>query len=177
MASGVRPALVSVDRALDGDTLAAHAQGKRFKIRLAALDNPECRHPGRSADPAGHLCRVALDALARRSWRELWQDPLQPRLDAYGRRLGYLIDPATHADTGALLIAQGFAWAAPWHRAFALPWYAPATAKAIREQRGLWSPLMPIPRGPAADRILARHAVLASAGKSESQEPSHQEQQ
>jgi micrococcal nuclease len=81
----------SVVRPVDGDTLVASADGRRFYVRLLGIDTPETHRPGRPLECGGAEASDHMSALASPGTRiELETDPGQDRVDAYGRLLAYV---------------------------------------------------------------------------------------
>jgi len=80
-----------VVRPVDGDTLVATANGRRFYVRLLGIDTPETHRPGRPVECGGPEASVNMSALAPPGTRvRLETDPTQDRVDRYGRLLAYV---------------------------------------------------------------------------------------
>jgi micrococcal nuclease len=80
-----------VVRAVDGDTLVASADGRRFYVRLLGIDTPETHRPGRPVECGGPEASAHMRALVPPGTRvKLETDPTQDRVDRYGRLLAYV---------------------------------------------------------------------------------------
>jgi micrococcal nuclease len=80
-----------VVRAVDGDTLVATADGRRFYVRLLGIDTPETHRPGRPVECGGPEASARMQQLAPPGTRvRLETDPTQDRVDRYGRLLAYV---------------------------------------------------------------------------------------
>jgi len=148
--------IYTVTRVIDGDTVEIAMPS--WRIRLAGLDNPEIRHPGRQPEPAGYLCRAALIGLCLNHEVMVYPDPAQPALDAWGRHIAFLALTPSRVDVGEALIRAGWAWPTPWHKSIAQALYRQALRFALEAHVGLWSDTLPVPRGAHAERILRRFA-------------------
>jgi micrococcal nuclease len=80
-----------VVRVVDGDTLVASQDGRRFYVRLLGIDTPETHRPGRPVECGGPEASAHMRELAPPGTRvKLEIDPTQDRVDRYGRLLAYV---------------------------------------------------------------------------------------
>jgi micrococcal nuclease len=130
-----------VVRPVDGDTLVARANGRRFYVRLLGIDTPETHRPGTPVECGGPQASREMAELAPPGTPvRLENDPTQDRVDRYGRMLAYVWLPDGRLLESAQLQAG---WATTYVYAgrpvSLFPRLAKAAAGARAAHRGVWS--------------------------------------
>lgn len=100
---------VRVDRVIDGDTLVVSQGGKLVTVRVLGIDTPETVKPGAPVDCGGPEASARTKKLLPAgSSITLVDDPNQPVVDRYGRRLAHVVmsDKQRLAD---VLLREGLA--------------------------------------------------------------------
>jgi endonuclease YncB( thermonuclease family) len=130
---------VLVTAVFDGDTIRVTTYGR---VRLLGIDAPEVGRGFDSAAPFGREARDRLTALVLHRWVRLEQDG--PTLDAYNRRLAYVIrDDGVHVN--AELVREGLARISARLPLTRLDELKRAEAEARTFRRGMWGAMPSIP--------------------------------
>lgn len=92
-----------VVRVWDGDTVEVAGGGNLVTVRLAGVDAPELTE----GSVAWGLAKAQLAALVLNAEVFLVRDPVQPRVDAYGRVVAYVVRAVDGADINKMMVASG----------------------------------------------------------------------
>jgi micrococcal nuclease len=102
---GPRGRLALVTRAIDGDTVEVHLDGREFDVRLIGIDTPETVAPGQPVECGG---RAASRFTERNlEGRKVELEFEAERLDQFGRTFAYVWVGDTLFNE--VLVANGFA--------------------------------------------------------------------
>jgi micrococcal nuclease len=130
----------TVDRVIDGDTLAARVDGERVRVRLLGVDAPETPGGRAPAECYGvEADDAARDLLPRGARIVLRTDPTQGREDRFGRLLAEVGVAGEARTVNEALVAAGAAEVFPGDgRARLLPALRAAQERARARGLGLW---------------------------------------
>jgi micrococcal nuclease len=130
----------TVDRVIDGDTLAARVRGRRVRVRLLGVDAPETPGGRAPSECYGVEADDAARALLPRGARiELATDPTQGRQDRFGRLLAEVRVADERRTVNEALVAAGAAEVFEGDgRARLLPALRRAESRARQGRLGLW---------------------------------------
>lgn len=132
--------MVPVARVVDGDTIRVTQAGEEQVVRLANINAPESVDPRREVECMGVEASQYLTELLADQTVKLLADDTQASQDRYGRLLRF-VHLADGRDVGELMIAAGFAHAAPYGKGQHVYFerYQVAQVQAQQDQRGLWA--------------------------------------
>ena len=131
---------VTIERAVDGDTLVATVGGRRERIRLLGIDTPESVKPGAPVQRCGPEASARAKAWVRKHRQvKLVKDPAAPDEDRYGRLLRYAEPTDGSRDLSTVQVAAGLARVESYGQDLdRLPDLRHAQARARRADRGVW---------------------------------------
>lgn len=132
------PAVATVTRVVDGDTLAVEVAGRDERIRLLGIDTPESVAQDRPVQCFGKEASLALAGLAPEGTQLRLVLDAEAR-DRFGRLLAYAYRVDDDLFLNRWLVTEGFANAVVYepNTAFATE-FAAAEAEARAAGRGLW---------------------------------------
>ena len=139
-----RTELVLVNAVLDGDTIAVSTFGR---VRLLGIDAPEVSHGLDTAAPYGREARDRLSSLIWHRWVRLELEG--PALDAYNRRLAYVVTEDGQC-VNVLLVREGLARVSARTALTRLEELKRAEAAAQASRLGMWGSAPPPAPAPAS---------------------------
>jgi micrococcal nuclease len=148
---------VLVTAVFDGDTIRVTTYGR---VRLLGIDAPEVGRGFESAAPFGREARDRLTALVLHRWVRLEQDG--PTLDAYNRRLAYVIrEDGVHVN--AQLVREGLARISARVPLTRLDELKRAEAEARTFRRGMWGAMPSIPPASYTRRTSSKRSASGTS--------------
>ena len=147
-----RSEAVLVRRVVDGDTIDVATVGR---VRLLGIDAPEIGRGFDTAAPFAREARARLAALVLRRWIRLEQDAAP--LDAYGRRLAYVLTE-DGVFVNAVLVREGLARVTARLPLSRLDELRRAESEAQAFRRGMWGSTPSIPSPEYTGRPKARRS-------------------
>lgn len=131
---------VTIERAVDGDTLAATVNGRPRRIRLLGIDTPESVKPNAPVDRCGREASARAKAWVKKHRQvKLVKDPAAPDEDQYGRLLRYVEPTDGSRDLSTVQAAAGLARVKSYGQDLKrLPELRRAQSRARQADRGLW---------------------------------------
>lgn len=131
---------VTVERAVDGDTVVVRIDGRTQRVRVLGIDAPESVKPGAAVQPCGAAASDRAKAWVRehRSVR-LERDPVAPDEDRFGRLLRYVEPTDGTRDLSTVQASAGLARVKAYGQDLErLPELRRAQSGARNAGRGLW---------------------------------------
>ncbi len=133
-----QPGLYSINRFVDGDTIAVNMNGTAETVRMIGVDTPETHKPGTPVQCYGETAAAYTKQLIGSSKVRLQADPLDTNRDRYGRLLRYVYLPdGTLLE--AKLITEGYGFAYSQFPFTKTEEFKIDEARAKAAGRGLWS--------------------------------------
>lgn len=124
---------------MDGDTVRIIRDGRSVPLRLIGGDTPETVHPSKDVQCYGPEASAEAKRLLAGKRVRIIYDPIQGRLDTYGRDLVYLELPDGR-DFMEHMIENGYAREYRYRRDYQrMPTYNAAETQAMLDGAGLWS--------------------------------------
>ncbi|HTB49027.1 MAG TPA: thermonuclease family protein [Verrucomicrobiae bacterium] len=139
-----QPGLYSVNRFIDGDTIAVNMNGQVEKVRFIGVDTPETHKPNTPVQCYGPVAAAFTKSTIGQSRVRLVSDSLSTNRDRYNRLLRYVYLPdGTNLDE--LLIRTGHGFYYPYFPFSKSHQFAADEQTAIASHLGLWSACHPTP--------------------------------
>jgi micrococcal nuclease len=131
---------VTVERAVDGDTVVARINGRLRRVRVLGIDSPESVKPNSAVQPCGRAAsRRAKAWVAKHRSVRLERDPAAPDEDRYGRLLRYVEPIDGTRDLSTVQVTAGLARVKAYGEDLErLPELRRAQSRARSADRGLW---------------------------------------
>jgi micrococcal nuclease len=144
MAMVNQPGLYSVDRFVDGDTIAVDMNGKSEKIRFIGVDTPETHKPNTPVQCYGPAAAAYTKNLIGSSKVRLASDPLSTDRDRYERLLRYVYK-ADGTFVNEQLIKNGYGFYYPYFPFSKSDLFSADQTAARTAGKGLWGNCSPKP--------------------------------
>jgi micrococcal nuclease len=143
-AIGSQPGLYSINRFVDGDTIAVNMNGKVEKVRFVGVDTPETHKPNTPVQCYGPAAAAFTKNTIGNNQVRLVSDSLSTDRDRYGRLLRYVYLP-----DGTLvnekLIQGGYGFYYPYFPFTKSTQFAADEQAAMAAHKGLWANCHPTP--------------------------------
>ncbi|HEX5744558.1 MAG TPA: thermonuclease family protein [Candidatus Saccharimonadales bacterium] len=137
-----QPGLYSVERFIDGDTIAVDMNGHVESVRFIGIDTPETHKPDTPVQCWGPEASAYTQALIGRSKVRLASDALSTNRDRYGRLLRYVYLPdGTLVNRELVLDGQAFYY--PYFPFGKSAVFGAAQEAAMAARKGIWSACEP----------------------------------
>jgi micrococcal nuclease len=139
-----QPGLYSVDRFVDGDTIAVKMNGKVEKVRFVGVDTPETHKPNTPVQCYGPAAAAfTKNTIGNRRVR-LVSDSLSTDRDRYDRLLRYVYLP-DGTNLNEKLIQDGYGFYYPYFPFTKSQQFAADEQVAMAAHKGLWGNCHPVP--------------------------------
>ena len=164
-----RSELVLVKSVIDGDTISVSTVGR---VRLLGIDAPEVSHGLDTPAPYGREARDKLSGLVLHRWIRLETEG--PALDAYNRRLAYVLTEDGQC-INTVLVREGLARVSARTPLTRLTELKRAETEAQNFRRGIWGSAPPASPGytprSGATRASAPKPSTAKKGSRKKKQP------
>jgi len=144
MAVSIQPGLYSINRFVDGDTIAVNMNGKVEKVRFVGVDTPETHKPNTPVQCYGPAAAAFTKTAIGNNRVRLVSDSLSTDRDRYDRLLRYVYLP-----DGTLvnekLIQEGYGFYYPYFPFTKAAQFSTDEQTAMAAHRGLWATCHPTP--------------------------------
>jgi micrococcal nuclease len=146
VAMTTQPGLYTIQRYVDGDTIAVDMNGTSETIRFIGIDTPETHKPNTPVQCYGPAAAAYTQSRIRQAGGKvrLVADSLNTNRDRYNRLLRYVYLP-DNTNLNQEIVRNGYGFYYPFFPFSKKAEFEQAEKAAIAENKGLWSNCHPTP--------------------------------